>query len=66
MKASDKQRAARFLELRLQFDAYIEERAEALDETLKEAAEAIGAAEKALLEARKRIEELRGEDAGRD
>ena len=66
MKASDKQRAARFLELRLQFDAYIEERAEALDETLKEAAEAIGAAEKALLAARKRLEELRGEDAGRD
>jgi hypothetical protein len=66
MKASDKQRAARFLELRLQFDAYIEERAKALDETLEEAAAAIGAAEKALLKARKRLEELRGEDAGRD
>jgi hypothetical protein len=66
MKTSDKQRAARFLELRLQFDAYIEERAEALDETLEEAAAAIGAAERALLEARKRLEELRGENAGRD
>ncbi len=49
MKMNDKQRAARFLELRLQFDAYIEERAEALDETLEEAAAAIGAAERALL-----------------